>query len=109
MRQNQYVTLINAIVVPADQIEPFITDWNADKAYIVKQPGFIDGVLYRTVLPNARYRCVNVARWESEDAWKNAIEAAERERSRRGIDRIAESTAMGVSYTPSLYREEIRY
>lgn len=109
MISSTVVTLINSIEVPAESVDQFINDWNSDKTFITRQPGFIDGAFYRSLLPNARFRFVNIARWESEDAWKNALEAAEKLRASRGIDRLAESADLGVVFNPALYHEEIRY
>ncbi len=103
------VTLVNAIEVPEESVDQFIIDWNPDKGFIIRQPGFIDGTIYRSLLPGARFRFVNIARWESEDAWKNALEAAEKLRASRGIDRLMKSADLGVVFNPALYREEIRY
>lgn len=84
-----HVTLINVIEVPVESIDQFISVWKADKDFMIRQPGFIDGTLYRSLQSNARFRFVNVARWKSEDHWKAAIEAGEQHRAGEGIDRLS--------------------
>lgn len=106
---NAHVTLINAIEVPAESIEQFTSDWKADRDFMVRQPGFIDGALYRSLQSDTRFRFVNVARWETEDDWKAAIEAGEKHRAGKGIDRLSDWTDLGIKLFPAIYREEMRY
>jgi len=103
-----HTTLINVIEVPAESIEQFISDWKTDKDFMIRQPGFIDGTLYRSVHPDARFRFVNIARWESEDDWKAAIEAGEKHRAEKGIDRLSDWTDLDIKVYPATYREEMR-
>src|SRR5687767_293041 len=103
------ITLINVIEAPAESIEQFINDWKADKDFMIRQPGFIDGALYCSLQSDARFRFVNVARWESKDDWKAAIEAGEKHRAGKGIDRLSGWTDLGIRGYPATYREEMRY
>jgi heme-degrading monooxygenase HmoA len=103
------ITLINVIEAPAESIEQFISDWKADKDFMIRQPGFIDVALYRSLQSDARFRFVNEARWKSEDDWKAAIEAGEKLRAGKGIDRLSGWTDLGIKGYPATYREEMRY
>lgn len=106
---NSLATLINVIEVPAESVEQFIGDWQTDKDFMIGQPGFIDGTLYRSVQPDAHFRFVNVARWKREDDWKAAIEAGGKLRAEEGIDRLADWTNLGIKIFPAIYREEMNY
>lgn len=106
---NAYVTLINAIDVPAESVDQFINDRQTDKEFMIRQPGFIDGMLYRSIRSDARFRFVNVARWASEDDWKAAIEAGMRYRAEQGIDRLSDWARLGIEVFPAIYREALRY
>ncbi|MBN4000929.1 antibiotic biosynthesis monooxygenase [Nostoc sp. LPT] len=76
---------------------------------MIRQPGFIDGALYRSLQSDARFCFVNVARWESQDDWKAAIDAGEKHRSAKGIDRLSNWTDLGIKVNAATYDEEIRY
>jgi hypothetical protein len=59
---SSHVTLINVIEVPAESIDQFISDWKSDMDFMIRQSGFIEGVLHRVFKSDARFRFVNVAR-----------------------------------------------
>jgi hypothetical protein len=59
--------------------------------------------------PLNKPRFVNVARWKSEDDWKAAIEAGEKHRTGKGIDRLSGWTDLGIKGYPATYSEEMRY
>ncbi|HEY9847786.1 MAG TPA: antibiotic biosynthesis monooxygenase, partial [Candidatus Caenarcaniphilales bacterium] len=40
---------------------------------IKNEPGFIDANLHRSLEPNARFQFVNVAHWETQEAWQVAF------------------------------------
>ena len=108
-RSSSHVTLINVIEVPAESIDQFVSDWKTDKDFMISRPGFIDGTLYRSLQSDVRFRFVNVARWEREDDWKAAIEAGEKHRAGKGIDRQLDWKNLGIKLFPVIYREEMRY
>jgi heme-degrading monooxygenase HmoA len=60
------VTLINSFTVPAGRDEAFHQLWTETSMYFRARPGFVSLRLHRAVTPDADYRWVNVARWESE-------------------------------------------
>lgn len=87
--------------MPAESIKQFISDWKVDKDFMIRQPGFLDGALYRSLQSDARFCFVNVARWESEDDSKAAIEAREKHRDGKGIDRLSDWTDLGIKVYPA--------
>jgi heme-degrading monooxygenase HmoA len=67
------VVLINAFEVPADQAEQFIAAWEASRDFLQAQPGYIDTALHQALAPDADFQFVNVARWETAEAFGAAI------------------------------------
>jgi heme-degrading monooxygenase HmoA len=59
------VTLINSFVVDPRRDEAFEALWTQTSVYFRAQPGFVGLRLHRGVSPDATYRYVNVAVWES--------------------------------------------
>jgi heme-degrading monooxygenase HmoA len=66
------VTLMNSFVVAPDRDEAFRSLWDQTSRYFIAQPGFVSLRLHRAVSPDAQYRWVNVANWESEEAYRTA-------------------------------------
>jgi heme-degrading monooxygenase HmoA len=66
------VTFVNLFEVPSDRDEAFLDLWTEINSHMRGQPGYVGHKLHRAMLGNARYRFVNVAIWESEQAWKAA-------------------------------------
>jgi len=64
--------LINAFEVPEGQDEAFIAGWERARTFLSKQPGYISTRLHRSVSPNADFRFVNVALWQSPQAFQAA-------------------------------------
>ena len=69
------VVLINAFEVPEAQREAVIAAWEDARAFLVTQPGYIDTALHGSINPNARFELVNIARWESPEAFMAAARA----------------------------------
>jgi heme-degrading monooxygenase HmoA len=59
------VTLINSFVVAPDRDADFLALWTDTSRYFRAQPGFVSLRMHRAVSPDAHYRYVNVAVWES--------------------------------------------
>jgi len=66
------VTLINSFRVPVDRDDDFHALWERTSRYFTRQPGFRSLRLHRAVSDDATYRWVNVARWDSEAAFRAA-------------------------------------
>ena len=69
------VVLINAFEVPAGQREAAIAEWKDARDFLATQPGYIDAALHNAVTPAARFGLVNIARWESPEAFIAATRA----------------------------------
>ena len=103
------ITLIVVFEVPAESVEHFMADWKTDKHFMMRQPGFSDGVLYHSSQSDGRFRFVNVAHWKGEDDWKAAIAAGEKHRTAKGINRRSDWAHLGIKVFPSTHNEEVRY
>jgi heme-degrading monooxygenase HmoA len=71
------VTLINRFVVAPGRDEVFLGIWNQTCAFFRSQPGFISLRMHRSLSPDAEFRYVNVAVWESVELFERAHRAEE--------------------------------
>jgi heme-degrading monooxygenase HmoA len=67
------VTLINVIEVSPEQIDKFMADWEQRAHHMRTLPGLRDYTLHRALLEDSRFQLVNVAHWDSADAFEAAI------------------------------------
>jgi heme oxygenase (mycobilin-producing) len=89
------VVLINAFEVPDGQEERFLADWQHAAEWMRQQPGFVSSRLHQSLDPDAEFRYVNVAEWESADHFRKAATSAEFQQ------RIS---SMNVRAHPALYQ-----
>jgi heme-degrading monooxygenase HmoA len=75
--EDRPVTLINSFVVPAGRDAVFLEMWTEASMYFRRQPGFLSLRFHRAVSPDADYRYVNVARWDSLAHFQAAHATAE--------------------------------
>ena len=69
------ITLINPFhLTTADETE-FVQSWKETASVFATKSGYLDTKLHRSLDPKARFRFVNVAHWESADAWSEAMKA----------------------------------
>lgn len=67
------VTLINVFTVQPDKEEEFRRNWQKSADTFSRTPGFIETHLHRnTGVGNGTFQYVNIARWESADAWRDS-------------------------------------
>jgi len=90
------MVLINAFEVPGDQAEQFIAAWEKTRDYLQSQPGYIDTTLHQAVTPEADFQFVNVARWQTAEAFLAATQSQGFRESAIGL--------VGYRPHPSLYR-----
>ena len=70
--------LINPFEVPGDlDDDRFLEGWGQAADYMRSRPGFVGSRLHRAVSPNARFRFVNVAEWESPQDFRAAVTSPE--------------------------------
>jgi heme-degrading monooxygenase HmoA len=90
------VILINAFEVPGDQAGQFIAAWEKTRDYLRSQPGYIDTTLHQALTPEADFQFVNVARWQTAEAFLAATQSPGFLESAIGL--------VGYRPHPSLYR-----
>jgi heme oxygenase (mycobilin-producing) len=71
------VILINAFEIPEGHDEAFLEGWERTRAFLSTQPGYLSTRLHRSLVPDAEFRFVNIARWESVDAFRAATSQPE--------------------------------
>jgi heme-degrading monooxygenase HmoA len=73
----QPVTLINAFEVPDGEDDAFLDGWEQAASFLRTQDGYVSTRLHRSLSPNADFRFVNVALWESPQAFQQAMSRPE--------------------------------
>lgn len=96
------VTLINVFSVPRGKEDEFVKWWQAVKADITKQPGFISGKFHKSIKPENRFNFINVARWENEELYWKAFEKS-------AAPMKAKLVQMGAEQVPALYHVAFEY
>jgi heme oxygenase (mycobilin-producing) len=66
------VILINAFEVPEGQDDAFLEGWERSRAVLSKQPGYLSTRLHHSLSPDADFRFINIARWESAQSFRTA-------------------------------------
>ena len=90
-----HVTLINPFEVPAGKEEDFVQRWKRAADYLRQQEGFVSTRLHQSLDPQAAFRFVNLAVWESAEHFQRALGTPEFQELARG---------MPFSGHPALYR-----
>jgi quinol monooxygenase YgiN len=67
------VVLINPFEVPERTDDEFLRWWDRAAEFMRAQSGFVSTRLHRAVLPDARFRFINVAEWKSIGDWQAAM------------------------------------
>lgn len=87
--------LINSFEVPTGKTEETIKMWEKARDFLKAEPGYISTELHQATTPGARFRLVNVAKWESVEAY---AAASKKMKTQAGLPRIE-----GLSINPALY------
>jgi len=73
----QAVVLINAFEVPSGADQSFLAVWERAHDFLLGQPGYRSSQLHKSTETSADFRYVNVAVWDSEDAFRAATSRPE--------------------------------
>jgi heme-degrading monooxygenase HmoA len=92
------VVLINSFEVDPSNDEPFLAAWRRASDVMEQRPGFIRTRLHRALAAGPRF--VNIAEWESQDAFAAALTSPAFRDAAQAILSVA-------AMTPALY--EIAY
>jgi len=61
------VTLVNCFEIPAGREDEFFALWQQVNNYMRAKKGYLGHKLHRSLVPDARFRFVNVAQWASAE------------------------------------------
>lgn len=89
------VTLINVFEVPPGQRDAVIAQWEAARDVLQDQPGYISTALHQAISPTSRFELINIARWESPEAFQRAMAVLQASG--------AYPTIAGLGVNPALY------
>jgi heme-degrading monooxygenase HmoA len=103
---NSPVTLINVFEVPTGHVDAFIARWRERAALMSTKPGFLDSRLHRALSSQTRFQLVNVAHWESREAYRAATADTEFQDQIRAA--VADSEVPISSY-PALYLVAVEF
>lgn len=88
------VILINPFEVPeGTHDEDFLRGWERAAEYMREQPGFVSTRLHRALTPDARFRFINIAEWDSPRDFQTAV----------GSEQFREMAAGAAPGSPALY------
>ena len=71
------VVFINAFEVPDGNDEAFLEGWERARAFLATQPGYLSTRLHRSLSSSADFRFINVAVWQSAQAFQAATSQPE--------------------------------
>ncbi|HEX3706428.1 MAG TPA: antibiotic biosynthesis monooxygenase family protein [Mycobacteriales bacterium] len=59
------IPFVNCFEVPAGQEDEFLARWTEVNDYMRAKPGYVGHRLHRSLSPEARFRFVNLAQWDT--------------------------------------------
>jgi heme oxygenase (mycobilin-producing) len=71
------VVLINAFEVPEGEDDAFLQGWERANEFLSAQKGYLSTRLHRSLSPDADFRFVNVALWQSAQLFQAATSQPE--------------------------------
>lgn len=92
----QPVTLINVFEVPQEAIAETIRFWEASRDFLARQPGYVSTRLHQAIMPDSRFQLINVAVWESAQAFAQATQKLREEQPA--------TPPAGLRFFPGLFR-----
>jgi heme-degrading monooxygenase HmoA len=90
------VTVITPFEVPHGREDEALSMWESFAAYFRKQPGYISTQLHKSLNPDARFYFINIAEWESAQAFQAALENPE-------LMEVAKILPADIPHFPGLY------
>lgn len=90
------VTLINVFEVPPEKLDEAMAMWEAARDFLNTQPGYISTALHRSIMPDARFQLINIARWRNADAYRSATAAMRRDAGLKPVE--------GLQFDAALYQ-----
>lgn len=90
------VVLINAFEVATGKEDEVIAFWDEANVFLKTQPGYISTRFHRALTPESRFKFVNVAQWESIEAYQAAVQNED-------FQALAQKAVGLAEYFPGLY------
>ncbi len=90
------ITLINPFEVPENMLEESIAFWEQARDFLQTQPGYISTDLHQSIIGDARFVLINVAKWESAEAF---MAAAKKMQAEANLPKVE-----GLMQNPALYK-----
>lgn len=101
------VTFINVFEIAREDLEGFKAGWTRLAGIMASAPGFRGARLHEAISGDTRFQLVNVAHWESEQAWRDAAANPE---MRAAVTEIADDPAQRTAvHNTGLYREVVAF
>lgn len=94
-KKTKHIVLINPFEVPEGKLEESIKYWEACRDFLEKQPGYVSTKLHQSTKNDAKFQLINVAVWESQEAFVNA--------SQKMVKELGMMPPPGLKANPSLY------
>lgn len=95
-KKQEHVTLINVFQVDAEKVDETIAWWTKARNFLVKQPGYIETKLHRSLDEKSDFLLINIAKWKSEQHFNQAIRKMHQQHILPKIE--------GVEGHPALYQ-----
>lgn len=86
--------LINPFEVPVDKLNEAILMWEQGRDSLQNQPGYISTALHLSIADDARFRLINVAKWESVESFTVASKKMQAESVLPKIEGVIPSPAL---------------
>lgn len=100
------VTLVNVFEVAAEDVDEFVALWRERAAVMSRAPGFRDAQMLRAIVSKSRFQLVNVAHWDSPQAWHAANVHPEFQGQLRAL---ADQSGLDFAAHPALYRAAVTF
>ena len=94
MKAEDHIVLINPFTVPEGKIEESIVFWEKSRDFLKTQPGYVSTKLHKSLKPDATYELINVAVWESAEAFMIASQKMREELKIQPVDRLSSDPAL---------------
>lgn len=95
--RSESVIVINPIEVPEGREKEALAIWDRYAEYFRKQPGYLGTTLHESLNPTSKFHYINVAEWESAEAFTKALQSEE-------LKELGEGFPKDMPHYPSLYR-----
>jgi heme oxygenase (mycobilin-producing) len=97
----QPFVFVNALEMPADQVDAFLAGWQDRADFMCHQAGFRGYRMLRALSPEGRFQLINIARWDSVEAFQRATAEPDFQKQLQALN---DNPAFDVTANPGLFR-----